>query len=252
MTMQAARAGRAVIRAEIDGFNDEKDDSMTATGETTGMMPRYGSQSGFWWKLMWVVVVTGCLSFAPVNAAEPEQGPTEAVKGTVTEFLYILKELKDPSRSEARRWEIEQVIRRRVHYEDMAKRSLGASWGQLNDLARREYVGLFVQLLRDALANRMVEYSGERISYLSERRESGFAEVKTRLVGDKVDTFIDFRLMSQNGHWLVYDAVMDGSSLVGSYHAQFASIIREASCAQLMERIKEKTLVVKLFERSGS
>jgi phospholipid transport system substrate-binding protein len=122
----------------------------------------------------------------------------------------------------------------------------------MNDIARREYVGLFVQLLRDALANRMVEYSGERISYLSERRESGFAEVKTRLVGDKVDTFIDFRLMNQNEQWLVYDAVMDGSSLVGNYHAQFANIIREASCAQLMERIKEKTLVVKLFERSGS
>jgi phospholipid transport system substrate-binding protein len=39
--------------------------------------------------------------------------------------------------------------------------------------------------------------------------------------------------------------VMDGGSLV-------ASIIRDASCAQLMERTKEKTLVVKLFEKSGS
>ncbi|MBA2484970.1 MAG: ABC transporter substrate-binding protein [Nitrospira sp.] len=71
-------------------------------------------------------------------------------------------------------------------------------------------------------------------------------------MGDKVDTFIDFRLISRDGGWLVYDAVMDGASLVGSYHAQFASIIREASCAQLMERIKEKTLIVKLFEKSGS
>ncbi|CBK41195.1 protein of unknown function [Nitrospira defluvii] len=140
---------------------------------------------------------------------------------------------------------IEQVIRHHVHYEDMAKRSLGASWGQLSNVARREYVGLFVQLLRDALANRMVEYSGERISYLSEQRERTFAQVKTRLVGNKVDTFIDFRLVSQDGRWLVYDAVMDGGSLV-------ASIIRDASCAQLMERTKEKTLVVKLFEKSGS
>jgi phospholipid transport system substrate-binding protein len=181
-----------------------------------------------------------------------EQSPSETVKGTVSELLYILKELKGPSRSEARRWEIEQVIRHHVHYEDMAKRSLGSSWGQLSDVARREYVGLFVQLLRDALANRMVEYSGERITYLSEQREQIFAQVKTRLVGDKVDTFIDFRLVNQDGRWLVYDAVMDGGSLVASYHAQFASIIRDASCEHLMERIKEKTLVVKLFEKNGS
>jgi phospholipid transport system substrate-binding protein len=225
---------------------------MTATGETTGTVRRSGNWSGYWREVISVAMVTCVMSLMPANAAGPDQGPTDAVKGTVTELLSILKELKDPIRSEARRWEIEQVIRRRVHYEDMAKRSLGTSWGKMNDIARREYVGLFVQLLRDALANRMVEYSGERISYLSERRESGFAEVKTRLVGDKVDTFIDFRLMNQNEQWLVYDAVMDGSSLVGSYHAQFANIIREASCAQLMERIKEKTLVVKLFERSGS
>lgn len=225
---------------------------MTDTGETTGMVRSSGVWQQYGQGVVLMAVISCMMSLMPANAAGPEQGPTEAVKGTVTELLYILKELKDPSRSEARRWEIEQVIRHRVHYEDMAKRSLGPSWVQMSDVARREYVGLFVQLLRDALANRMVEYSGERIIYLSERRESGFAEVKTNLVGDKVDTFIDFRLMNQDGHWLVYDAIMDGTSLVGSYHAQFASIIREASCAQLMERIKEKTLIVKLFERSGS
>ena len=225
---------------------------MTPTGETVVVMRRRGSRSWYWREVIAVAMVTCFMSLTPAHAADLEEGPTEAVKETVTELLYILKEFKAPSRSEARRSEIEQVIRRRVHYEDMAKRSLGPSWAQMNDMGRQEYVGLFVQLLRDALANRMIEYSGERISYLSERRESGFAEVKTSLVGDKVDTFIDFRLMKQNGQWLVYDAVMDGSSLVGSYHAQFASIIREASCAQLVERIKEKTLIVKLFERSGS
>jgi len=225
---------------------------MTDTGETARMVRKWRSRCGYWQGVMSVAAITCLMSVTPANAAGTEQGPTQAVKGTVTELLSILKEFKDPSRSEARRWEIEQVIRHHVHYVDMAKRSLGASWVDMSDAARREYVGLFVQLLRDALANRMIEYSGERISYLSERRESGFAEVKTRLVGDKVDTFIDFRLMTQDGQWLVYDAVMDGASLVGSYHAQFASIIREASCAQLMERIKEKTLIVKLFEKSGS
>lgn len=225
---------------------------MKNTGVTAVMVPKFGRRQRSWRGGLLVAVVSLCVGLTQATAAWSEQGPTEAVKGTVSELLDILKELKGPSRSEARRSEIEQVIRHRVHYEDMAKRSLGTSWGQLSDGARQEYVGLFVQLLRDALANRMVEYSGERISYLSEQRERAFAQVKTRLVGDKVDTFIDFRLISQDGHWLVYDAVMDGGSLVASYHAQFASIIRDASCAQLIERIKEKTLVVKLFEKSGS
>lgn len=225
---------------------------MTDNSRPAGAARRFWLRQVSWRGMALVAAISLLMGIVQATAAWSEQGPTEAVKGTVSELLSILKELKDPTRSEARRWEIEQVIRHHVHYEDMAKRSLGASWGQLSDVARREYVGLFVQLLRDALANRMVEYSGERISYLSEQRERTFAQVKTRLVGNKVDTFIDFRLVSQDGRWLVYDAVMDGGSLVASYHAQFASIIRDASCAQLMERIKEKTLVVKLFEKSGS
>ena len=225
---------------------------MTDNSRPAGAARRFWLRQVSWRGIALVAAISLLMGIVQATAAWSEQGPTEAVKGTVSELLSILKELKDPTRSEARRWEIEQVIRHHVHYEDMAKRSLGASWGQLSDVARREYVGLFVQLLRDALANRMVEYSGERISYLSEQRERTFAQVKTRLVGNKVDTFIDFRLVSQDGRWLVYDAVMDGGSLVASYHAQFASIIRDASCAQLMERIKEKTLVVKLFEKSGS
>lgn len=224
---------------------------MTDNSRTAGVARRFSLRQASWRGMAIVAAISLLMGIVQATTAWSEQSPTEAVKGTVSELLSILKELKDPTRSEARRWEIEQVIRHHVHYEDMAKRSLGASWGQLSEVARREYVGLFVQLLRDALANRMVEYSGERISYLSEQRERTFAQVKTRLVGNKVDTFIDFRLVSQDGRWLVYDAVMDGGSLVASYHAQFASIIREASCAQLMERIKEKTLIVKLFERSG-
>jgi len=225
---------------------------MTSTGKTVRGLRGYDAISRYCSNVTVVALVTCLVGWMPAIAAWPEQRPTESVKDTVTELLNILKDFNEPSRFEARREQIEQVIRHHVHYEDMAKRSLGTSWAQMDEVARKEYVSLYVQLLRDALANRMREYSGERISYLSERRESGFAEVKTRLVGDKVDTFIDFRLMSQDGRWLMYDAVMDGGSLVGSYHAQFASIIREASCAQLMERIKEKTLLMKQFEKSGS
>ena len=221
---------------------------MTDIDETVSAGHRRVSPSVRLLAVFSVVVLTGVLSQMPVDAAAPEQNPTETIKGTVTELFSILHELKDPHRSEARRREIEQVIRHHAHYEDMAKRSLGASWAQMEEGARLEYVALFVELLRDALANRMTRYDGERIRYLSERRESGFAEVKTRLEGNKVDTALDFRLLRQEGRWLVYDVVIDGVSLVGSYRAQFARIIREASCGQLMEQIKKQTLLVKWFD----
>lgn len=209
-----------------------------------------GLRPGYWVGMIAAAVASGLINFAPAVAALSEQQPMEAIKGTIAQLYSILDEYP-ATRTEARRREIEQVIRQRVFYQDMAKRSMGTSWSQLDDLARQEYVGLFVQLLRDSLANRMVDYSGERISYLSERRESGCAEIKTSLVGNKVDTLIDFRLINIDGEWLIYDAIIDGASLVGSYRAQFARIIRDASSEHLMARLKEQTLTVKLFE-SGS
>lgn len=42
--------------------------------------------------------------------------------------------------------------------------------------------------------------------------------------------------------------IIDGAGLVSNYHAQFASIIRDHSYAGLVNKMKEKTLVVKAFE----
>ena len=222
---------------------------MSDTGETAGV-GRTRVVRCAWW--LGALSMAACfLSLAPAKAASPEEGPTLAVKSTVKALHSILEEFTDPRQSEGRRSAIEQVIRHRVHYQEMAKRSLGASWNHLDDAARQEYVGLFVQLLRDALANKMVDYSGERMSYLAEHRKSGCAEVNTRLFGEKVDTVIDFRLTNVAGSWLIYDAVVDGVSLVESYRAQFASILRDASVAQLIQRMSNRTFTVKLFE-SGS
>lgn len=97
---------------------------------------------------------------------------------------------------------------------EMAKRCLGEPWTELNDDERQEFVDLFVQVLRDALANRIFEYSNDRIIYLSEQRERDRAKVVTRLSGSKADTLVEFRLTNKSGQWFLYDAVIDGASMV--------------------------------------
>ena len=130
----------------------------------------------------------------------------------------------------------------------MAKRSLGQPWAELTKTQQKEFVALFVQLLRDTFAGRIDDYTGEHVVYLSEQREGQFAEVKTQLTGDKVDTLLDFRLANRQDTWLVYDVVIDGASIVGNYHAQFTSLIRDLTYQGLVEKMKEKTLVAKAFE----
>lgn len=181
-----------------------------------------------------------------------EDSPTESVKSTITGLLSILgnKALEQPAQLEESRHKIEQVIRARVNYEHMAQRSLETTWASLNDMERQEFSELFLELLRDTVANKVDQYYDEQIFFLSEQPKGNFAEVKTQLIGSKVDARLDFRLENQFGEWLVYDVVVDGVSVVRSYQAQFARVIRDNSYAGLVEKMKLNTLVVKIYEQS--
>ncbi len=199
--------------------------------------------------MTWVVTV-GMMLLIGTPVASAEQTATESVRNTMDEVIHILnsEELNQPGRSVERRQKIEHVIRQGVSYEDMAKRALGEPWIELTDTERQEFVTLFVQLLRDTFAGRIDNYADEQVRYLSEQYEENCAEVRVRLSGRKVDTLLDFRLVDKIGHWYVYDVVIDGAGIVSNYHAQFASIIRTHSYIGLVNKMKEKTLVVKAFE----
>jgi phospholipid transport system substrate-binding protein len=182
-----------------------------------------------------------------------DPSPTESVKNTIIDVLAILgnEALKQPGRAEERRQQIEQVIRHRVNFWQMAQRSLGAHWTRLNDPERQEFVRLFVELIRDSVANKIDQYYDEQIFYLVEQREGSFAQVRTNLIGPKVDTSVDFRLENQSGEWLVYDVVIDGASIVRSYRTQFSRIIRDSAYAGLTEKMKQRAHTVKWFEKTA-
>ena len=113
-------------------------------------------------------------------------------------------------------------------------------------------MSLFVQLLRDSFAGRITEHHDEEVDYLGEQREDPYAEVRTQLKGRKIETPIDFRLISHGTEWRVYDVVIDGASIVNNYRSQFASIIREVSYVGLVQKMKQKAVAVKMFENSPS
>ncbi|NWF73859.1 MAG: ABC transporter substrate-binding protein [Nitrospirae bacterium] len=189
----------------------------------------------------------------PMLVEPSAYSPTDSVKRAIIDVHSILgnESLKQPGWFEERRQQIEQVIRDRVNFGQMAQRSLGVPWTTLSDKERQEFVNLFVQLIRDTVANKIDQYYGEQIFYLIEQREGGFAQVKTHLIGPKVDTSLDFRLENQSGKWLVYDVVIDGISSVRNYRTQFSQIIRDNTYARLVEKMKQRVHTVKWFEKTA-
>jgi phospholipid transport system substrate-binding protein len=182
------------------------------------------------------------LTVMPRTAAA-EMTPTQAVKGTVDEVIRLLqdKDLQKENRLDERRQKLEKVIAERFDYDEMAKRSLGAQWGKLDEAQRKEFVDLFKAMLSRTYAGKIESYHGEPIQYLNERLKDEYAEVKTKVMHGKAPVPLDYRLMNKSGEWRVYDVVIDGISLVNNYRGQFTKIIHAESYDGLVNRLKQKS-----------
>ena len=140
-----------------------------------------------------------------------------------------------------RRKLLEKVIAARFDYREMAKRTLPKQWKTLSEAERKEFVDLFQSFLSSSYADKIEGYAGEQVRYLAERREGDYAEVRTRLVSEKTEIPIDYRLMGKSEEWFVYDVIADGISLVKNYRSQFDKIIRDSGYPELVEDLRKKS-----------
>ena len=169
--------------------------------------------------------------------------PEDQVRQSVEKLLAILSDprLKQEDKKNERREELKKVIYQRFDFTEMARRSLGPEWRRHTPEEQKEFVKLFTDLLERAYLERIESYNGEKVQYLGEREDHGYAEVQTKLVNNKGQEFsINYRLHNVNGDWKVYDVVGEDISVVNNYRAQFSHVLASSSYQELIHRMKEK------------
>jgi phospholipid transport system substrate-binding protein len=173
-----------------------------------------------------------------------QAGATAQVKGTIDKVLEILRDpaLKAPDKAEVRRKKLKEVIYPRFEFSEMAKRSLGPHWRNRTPKEREEFVSLFADLLEQSYHKKLESYTDEEILYTKEQMEDKFGLVVTKIVSQKenIEIPIEYRLLRQDGQWLVYDVVIEGVSMVSNYRSQFNRIIETSSYAELVKRMRVK------------
>jgi phospholipid transport system substrate-binding protein len=159
----------------------------------------------------------------------------------------VLRVLQDPAlKGEARAAERHRALRRIADeifdFDETARRAMAQHWRSLTEAQRKEFVGLFSDLLERAYTSKIDLYGGERIQYLAERIEGDFATVPTRLITKKgTEVPIDYRMLRQEDRWRIYDVSIEGVSLVANYRTQFNSVIRTSSYDELLRRLRSRS-----------
>jgi phospholipid transport system substrate-binding protein len=165
--------------------------------------------------------------------------PTEIARQVIEKALEILQ---NPAyRGEERRQMVKRIVDPHFDYQEMAKRSLGPTWGKLSPSQRSEFVQLFAQLLEASYSDKIEKYAQRvKIDYKGEILDGDTAEVRTVVVRANDRIPLNYRLLNEGGTWKVYDVVIEGVSLVSNYRSQFSRIIHESSYVELVRRLKTK------------
>ncbi|MBI4523815.1 MAG: ABC transporter substrate-binding protein [Deltaproteobacteria bacterium] len=166
--------------------------------------------------------------------------PREQLQGTIDRVIEVLQTIRSAEDIEKNKGLLRKILSARFDFTEMARRSLGNRWNDLNE-KEGEFVLAFTEFIERAYFGRLGSYQGEKIVYGRERVNRGLAEVNTEVVGGRGDAIgIDYRLHLMNGEWKVYDIVIEHVSVVSNYRSQFRRILQTASLEELLRKLREK------------
>jgi len=168
--------------------------------------------------------------------------PMSDVKKTVDEVVHIVADKDMKHNEKKRRQALKKTISIIFDYGEMAKRSMGKHWSARTPAEKKQFTDLFATVLESSYANKIESYNNEKVVYIKESIDGNHAEVKSKIVTVKRDEYaIDYRLLNENGKWMIYDVVIEGVSLVSNYRSQFNRIITANGYGELVKKLQSKT-----------
>ncbi len=168
-------------------------------------------------------------------------GITEGLKATIDQVISVVTDPQYKDDRETRRAKMKGIIFPKFNFLEMGKRSLGKkNWKERTPEERKAFVDVFGKLLENSYANKLENYSDEKINYIDEIVKGRYAMVKTEVVRKNDSINVDYKLIEGSSEWLVYDITVEGVSLIKNYRSQFGKIIHNDSFDALMDKLNAK------------
>jgi phospholipid transport system substrate-binding protein len=193
--------------------------------------------------VFFLIIVAAAVLVRPRAAAAGE--PTDQIRNAINDGVEILNK----ARVDNQQGRVETIAKLKkivyplFDFDEMARRSLGAHWRRLDANQQKEFVAVFTDLLEKTYAKNIDLYDGQKVSYVGETIDQDYAEVRTKLLGKKGDSYsVDYKLLRTGSKWRVYDVVAEGISLVNNYRSQFNRVMANSSFEELIRKMKEKSV----------
>jgi phospholipid transport system substrate-binding protein len=184
-------------------------------------------------------VLLGFVLAASVSTPARAGAPTDQLREYSEQ---VVKVLDDPAlKPQDRRAAVRKIAHEIFDVAETAKRALARHWQARTQAERDEFTQIFADLLETTYIQRIDQYGGERIRYVSEAVDGDNAIVRARVVTKKgTEVPVESRLLRRGERWLIYDVLIENVSLIANYRAQFDRIVRTSSFEELVRRLRNK------------
>jgi phospholipid transport system substrate-binding protein len=188
-----------------------------------------------------LVVVLALLVFTstPAKAA----GPQDFLKQRIDQVLEIMRSDRFRQAEPLQRTEmLLEATEDMFDRQEVAQRVLAVHWKKFSQQQREEFIQLFTDFLQHNYAQKIgaYTYENEQVLFTDEVQSESKAVVKTVVITSDKKIPVDYALLEKDGGWQVYDARIEGVSLVQNYRSQFNDIMIRNSPEGLLEILRKR------------
>ncbi|MFA5324466.1 MAG: ABC transporter substrate-binding protein [Smithella sp.] len=186
-----------------------------------------------------IIILTLLVFSLPVYAGVP----LTTAEATVNKVLNVLRDpkLKSPASTAIKKEKLRVIYKDMFDEVEFSKRTLARNWNKLTPAQRTEFVNLFEQILEKSYADKILDYTNEKVVFYKENMLSDTqAEIQSKIVTASKEIPIFYRMILKDGKWKVYDVVVENVSLVQNYRTQFNDILAKDTPEQLLETLRKK------------
>jgi phospholipid transport system substrate-binding protein len=182
------------------------------------------------------------LALAAPAGAEPQPSPVATVERAVERALEVLRDEELAKDRDARHRRLRAIAEEVFDWRDMAQRSLGPHWRELDEPQRQRFVEVFIDLLAQQYMDDLDRFQGdEKVKVLGGKDLGRSYEVETLVITHARDQVpINYYLHRERDGWLIHDFSVEGVSLVNHYRKTFTRFLVNNDFEALMQRLERK------------
>ncbi len=186
------------------------------------------------------------------SLASPSEARVQLEK-TVDAVLDELQkpELRDPAKRGAVMADVEKLILHLFDFGELSTRTVGPNWKQFTPDQKQRFTDAFTTLLRETYLEKLYGYSGETVTYNGETSstDGSKVEIHTAVVVKGKQVPVAYRMLKKE-HWIVYDVIIEGVSMVQNYRSQFQDIMSKGDAEKLIKLVQDRAESVRAHNRA--